>query len=159
MLFRTVIKNIRLHYPSQISHLALSAVPASQEDIFSKQLDFSSPERRTITEAQAEPIPGPCWPNGTQEKWGDWKVSQRSTGSWLLTVRKKKTNGSPQGTCPLHSSAAPAFSENGICLFANPKHQGGKRTAMFVNMINHYNITAFHLESHLGKKWLLTRDM
>ena len=106
MLFWTVIKNIRLHYPSQRSHSALSALPASQGDIF-KAARFFGPreENNHRNTSRAHP-----WPLLTKRQaLGRNKLAGRCPSGieapGVLKAREEKTNGSLLGEPALSSQA------------------------------------------------------
>lgn len=105
MLFWTVIKNIRLHYPSQRSHLALSALPASQGDIF-KAARFFGPrgEKKSQKHKQSPALaPADHMAHGRKE------VARRCPSEievpGLLNLREEETNGSLLGELALSSQA------------------------------------------------------
>lgn len=128
MLFRTVIKNIRLHYPSQRSRSALSALPASQGDIF-KAARFFGPreENNHRNTSRAHP-----WPLLTKRQApGRNKLAGRCPSGievpGVLKVREEKNKWiSPKGTSSfLSGSALPSQRLGSACLPMKPKHRVG----------------------------------
>lgn len=106
-------------------HIQISQQLQPPKKTFSEQLDFPAPERRTITGTQAEPIPADRRAHRRNEVPRRCPSGAQVPG--LMTIRKRENKRTSPGELA-HSTQAPLLPSqrmNGICLFANPKHQGG----------------------------------
>lgn len=101
-------KNIRLHYPSQISHSALSADPASEEDVFKAARWFGPRENYHWDIDRAHP-----WPLLTKRHVGEMR--------WLEDVpaEYRFLDSRPLGRkkqMDLSSGNLPTLHRHGSCL-------------------------------------------